>query len=75
MSAVTANLRMQLDDDYQSQPAGPLGQRVVLMWQKYRNPLQRSAADWQPSISAALNDIRRDCAKDGWDGQGSFAVS
>jgi len=60
-------------EDYE--PVSEVGEKLTRKWAQEKNYLKGSASDWLPTITAAFREIRNDCHKADWDGQGALAIT
>lgn len=75
MSTAIAIHRLRLITSDSYEPVSEGSRAIQLTWARVRNHLTRSAADWAPSIEAALRGINNECRGAGWDGDGAVPVT
>ena len=69
----TSALRLISNDDYE--PASQDGRSIQQTWDQQWNYLSNSAADWAPTVSAALRAIREISSSPNWDGEGATPIA
>lgn len=69
----TPTLRLISNDDYE--PASQDGRIIQQIWDRERNYLSNSAADWAPTLSASLRAVREISGCPNWDGEGATPIA
>lgn len=75
MSTAIAIRGLRLIDNEGYQPVSDGSRAIQSTWVRERNYLNKSAADWRPTIEAALSGIRNECHSADWDGEGAAPVT
>ena len=75
MSTVISLREFHRMDNDCYQPASDGSREIARSWAKEKNYLRRSAAEWWPTIEAALRSIGNECRRANWDGEGAVPVT
>lgn len=75
VAAVAPSVTALIEPRVTYQIFSPSGLVAQLLSTAARNHRRGSAADWVPVVEASIDAIKAECASDGWDGEGSLAIT
>lgn len=75
VAAVATNFADSFKPQVNYEIVSSCGREAHRLFTSAKNYRRGSAGDWAPIVEASIEAIKAECASDGWDGDGSLAIS